>query len=87
MQRIGPKAAEVAGFESVKRALSLDSLRDAIDGMGALALAALGEQNLMKSPSSLGLSWRSTMVGFTALSVKGSGKANLKITLFAWKKL
>ena len=85
-QGVGPKEAEVAGFDSLKGALSLDTLRDAIEGMGALALAALEKIKPDGVSVEFGIELAVDNGQITALWVKGSGKANLKITL-SWKGL
>jgi len=85
VQDVGPKEVEVAGFDRLKDALSLDSLRDAIQGLGTMALMAIEniEPELVSVEFGLELAVDNGQI--TALWVKGSAKANLKITL-SWKR-
>jgi Trypsin-co-occurring domain 1 len=83
-QGVGPKEAEVVGFDDLKGALSLDSLRAAIEGMGTLALDALEKIKPDGLSVEFGLELAVDNGQITALWVKGSGKANLKITL-SWR--
>ena len=83
-QTVGPREAEVVGFDGLKAALSLDSLRSAIEGMGTLALSALEKAKPDEVSVEFGLELAVDNGQITALWVKGAGKANLRITL-SWK--
>lgn len=85
VQEVAPKEAEVSGFDRLTDALSLDSLRDAIQGLGTLALAAMEKMEPDSVSVEFGLELAVDNGQITALWVKGSGKANLKIAL-SWKK-
>jgi hypothetical protein len=85
VQDIGPKETEVLGFDGLRDALSLDSLRNAIEGLDTLALAAMERIEPDTLSIEFGLELAVDNGQITALWVKGSGKANLKITL-SWKK-
>jgi hypothetical protein len=81
VQDVGPKESEVSGFDRLKDALSLDALQDAIQGVGSLALAAMKKIEPDSVSVEFGLELAVDNGQIMALWVKGSGKANLKITL------
>ena len=78
---LGPREADTAGFEGLTEALSLDAVRHAIEGVAALVRETIEKAKPDKASVEFGLESGQ----LTALWVKGSGKANLKITL-SWEK-
>lgn len=82
---VGPREADVAGFDHLTEVLSLDAVRRAIEGVASLVLETVKEAKPDKASVEFGLELGLESGQLTALWVKGSGKANLKIT-FTWEK-
>jgi hypothetical protein len=82
---LGPVESDAAGFESLTEALSLDPVRKAIEGVAHFVVESFKEAKPAKVSAEFGLELGLDSGQLTALWVKGSGKANLKIT-FTWEK-
>jgi hypothetical protein len=81
---LGPREADVA-FPRVTEVLSLDAVRQAIEGVAALVHDTLEKAKPDKASVEFGLELGVETGQLCALWVKGSGKANLKVTL-SWDK-
>jgi hypothetical protein len=68
-------------FESVKEALAIDNMQGAIEGIAQTVLSGLRTVAPHKASVEFGLEIGLESGKLTALWVKGSGKANLKITM------
>jgi hypothetical protein len=68
-------------FESVKEALATDEIREAIEGIAEMVAGGFRKIAPQKASIEFGLEVGLESGKLTALWVKGSGKANLKITL------
>ena len=68
-------------FESVKEALAGDNIQGAIEGIAETVIGALQKVSPRKATVEFGLEVGLESGNLTALWVKGTGKANLKITL------
>jgi hypothetical protein len=68
-------------FESVKEALANDNIQGAIEGIAEMVAGALKKVAPNKAAIEFGLEVGLENGNLTALWVKGTGKANLKITL------
>jgi hypothetical protein len=82
---LGSREADAAAFEGLTEALSLDAVRSAIEGVSALVRETIEKVAPDKASVEFGLEIGLESGQLTALWVKGSGKANLKITL-SWEK-
>jgi len=81
---VGPREQDVV-FEGVAEALSLDAVRDGIIDLANLTLDAIKQVSPTRAAVEFGLELALESGKLTALWVKGSGKANLKVTL-EWQK-
>ena len=76
--------ADVA-FRPMSDALNSDHIESAIEGIGAIVLNAMTKLSPDKATVEFGLEVGLESGKLTALWVKGTGKANLKVTL-EWSK-
>jgi hypothetical protein len=84
-KQLGPREADAAALEGLTEALSLDAVRRAIEGVAALVRETIDQAKPDKASVEFGLELGLESGQLTALWVKGSGKANLKVTL-SWEK-
>jgi hypothetical protein len=76
-----PRRRDVSAQEGIPEPLSIDIVRNAIEGLGQVVQEALAAVKPDKASIEFGLEVGIESGKLTALWVKGSGKANLKITL------
>jgi hypothetical protein len=81
---LGPREADVA-FTRVSEVLSLDGVRHAIEGVASLVHESVEKVKPDKASVEFGLELGIESGQLSALWVKGTGKANLKVTL-GWEK-
>jgi hypothetical protein len=75
-----PGDTDVA-FRAVEEALEIDGIQGAIEGIGQMVVDALSKLAPSKASAEFAIEVGLETGKLTALWVKGSGKANLKITL------
>jgi hypothetical protein len=80
-----PRQRDVSTKEGVPEPLSIDVVRAAIEGLGQVVQEALASFKPDKASVEFGLEVGLESGKLTALWVKGTGKANLKISL-TWGK-
>jgi hypothetical protein len=68
-------------FQSVKEALKIESIQGAIEGIGQMVVEALHRLAPRKAIAEFAIEVGLESGKLTALWVKGTGKANLKVTL------
>lgn len=81
----GPRRRDVSAQEGIPEPLSIDVIRVAIEGLGQVVQEALGSLKPDKASVEFALEVGLESGKLTALWVKGTDKANLKITL-NWEK-
>jgi Trypsin-co-occurring domain 1 len=75
-----PGDTDVA-FKEVKEALEIDGIQGAIEGIGQMVVGALSKVAPSKASAEFAIEVGLESGQLTAFWVKGTGKANLKITL------
>jgi hypothetical protein len=83
-QALGTRESEVAGFDTLRKALPLDALQESIEGLAQLVKTAIDKTKPDKACVEFGLDLGIDSGQLTALWVKGTAKANVKITL-SWE--
>ncbi len=68
-------------FQSVKEAMAIDTIQEAIAGIAEMVMQSLEKVAPNKASVEFGIELGIESGNLTALWVKGTGKANLKITL------
>jgi Trypsin-co-occurring domain 1 len=74
-------AGEDVSFRSAEEALEVGDIQAAIEGIGEMLVAAVNKLAPSKTSVEFGIEIAVEPGKVTALWVKGSGKANLKVTL------
>jgi hypothetical protein len=85
VEPVGSREEDVVAMEGLGEALTIDGVREAIEGVAALVREAMEKAKPDKASVELGLELALESGKLTALWVKGTGKANLKVTL-SWGK-
>lgn len=76
-----PQADKDVAFKSVEDTLHIDSIQGAIEGIGQMVIGSLRTLAPSRATAEFGIEVGLESGQLTALWVKGTGKANLKITL------